>query len=79
MLRLAYVLTVFFATAPVYIAALWMLDKLKTLGRRPLTLRYCRLLCALLRVRVRVIGRPAQHRPTLILCNHVSDRLCRQA
>jgi 1-acyl-sn-glycerol-3-phosphate acyltransferase len=70
--RLAYVLTVFFATVPVYIAALWMFDKLKVPGRRPLTLYYCRMLCTLLRVRVRVIGNRAQHRPTLILCNHVS-------
>src|SRR5581483_7112528 len=72
MVRLGFVLTVFFATAPVYIAALWTLDKLRLNGRRALTLRYCRMLCRLLRIRVRVAGAPPLHRPTLVLCNHVS-------
>src|SRR5438094_8144239 len=72
MLRLAYVLLVFFTMTPAFIAALWLLDKLRLPGRWPLALYYSRALCRLLRVRVRVIGSPAQGAPTLILCNHVS-------
>jgi 1-acyl-sn-glycerol-3-phosphate acyltransferase len=72
MFRLVYVLVVFFTTALPFLGALWMLDRLKLPGRWPMTLRYCRLLCGLLRVRVRVTGSPASQQPTLILGNHVS-------
>ena len=41
-------------------------------GRQTLAKHYSRALCALLRVRVRVIGTPVQGQPALILCNHVS-------
>ncbi len=72
MLRLAYVLVAFFTMTPAYIAALWLIGTFRLPGRQALTIRYCRTLCALLRVRIRVVGRPAQGRPALILCNHVS-------
>jgi len=72
MLRLFYVLAVFLTTTPAFIATLWVLEKLRLPGRRPISLRYSRMLCALLRVRVRVVGAPARSRPTLILANHVS-------
>ncbi len=72
MLRLACVLAAFFTLTPAYIASLWLIDTFRLPGRRPLTIRYCRVLCALLRVRVRVIGSPAHGRAALILCNHVS-------
>jgi 1-acyl-sn-glycerol-3-phosphate acyltransferase len=72
MLRLAYVLAAFFTLTPAYIAALWIIQTFRLPGRRRLTVRYCRALCALLRVRVHVVGRPADGQPALILCNHVS-------
>jgi lyso-ornithine lipid O-acyltransferase len=72
MLRLTYVLVVFFATMPIFISALWVLDKLRLGGRRSLWLHYSRMLCRLLHVRVRVVGSPVQGQPALILCNHVS-------
>jgi lyso-ornithine lipid O-acyltransferase len=72
MLRLGYVLVVFFTMTPAFIASLWVLEKFKLPGRRSLSVRYYRTLCALLRVRIRVIGQPVQGRPTLILANHVS-------
>jgi 1-acyl-sn-glycerol-3-phosphate acyltransferase len=72
MLRLAYVLVVFFTMTPAFIASLWLLERLKLPGRRAISIRYCRALCALLRVRVHVIGQPAQGSPALIVCNHVS-------
>jgi 1-acyl-sn-glycerol-3-phosphate acyltransferase len=72
MLRLTYVLVVFFTITPSFIAALWVLEKLKLPGRRPLSVRFYRTLCGLLRVRIRVIGNPVHGRPTLILANHVS-------
>lgn len=72
MLRLGLVLAAFVSATPVYIAALWLIDRLRLPGRRPLTVGYCRLLCALLRVRIRTVGRPLIGRPALVLCNHVS-------
>jgi 1-acyl-sn-glycerol-3-phosphate acyltransferase len=72
MLRLSYVLVVFFTITPSFIGALWVLEKLKLPGRRPLSVRFYRTLCGLLRVRIRVVGQPMQGRPTLMLANHVS-------
>lgn len=72
MLRLTAVLAWFFTMTPLLIAALWILDKLGLEGRRPLTLRYYRALCRVLRVRIEVVGAPSLGRPTLIVSNHVS-------
>ncbi len=72
MLRLTYVLVVFFTTTPAFIASLWVLEKLNLPGRRPLSVRYYRMLCGLLRVRIHTVGTPANGQPTLILSNHVS-------
>lgn len=72
MLRLAFVLIVFFSTTLPFIAALWTLDRLKLPGRRALSLRYYRMLCRLLRLRIHTVGRPMQDQPTLLVGNHVS-------
>ena len=72
MLRLIYFLVVFFTMTPAFIATLWVLEKLRLPGQRTLSLRYYRTLCAVLRVRIRVVGTPLRDRPTLILSNHVS-------
>jgi len=72
MLRLAFFLIVFFSTTLPFVAALWLLDRLKLPGRRSLSVRYYRMLCRLLRLRIHTIGRPVQDQPTLIVSNHVS-------
>lgn len=72
MLRLTYVLVVFFTTTPAFIAALWVLEKLNLPGWRPLSVRYYRMLCGLLRVRIHTVGTPGNGQPKLILSNHVS-------
>jgi lyso-ornithine lipid O-acyltransferase len=70
--RLIFFLIYFFTTTPAFIATLWVLEKLHLAGRRPLSVRYYRALCAMLRVHIRVVGTPMRDRPTLILANHVS-------
>jgi 1-acyl-sn-glycerol-3-phosphate acyltransferase len=72
MLRLGYVVAVFFTTTPAYLALLWVIDRFDLPWRRRLTIGYCRTLCALLRVRIHVVGRPVQDRAVLLLFNHVS-------
>jgi 1-acyl-sn-glycerol-3-phosphate acyltransferase len=54
------------------IAVQWLLGTLRLPGRRLVTLGYYRLLCSLLRVRVRVVGSPVRDAPVLIVGNHVS-------
>jgi 1-acyl-sn-glycerol-3-phosphate acyltransferase len=70
--RLLGFLIVFFTMTPAFIATLYVLEKLRLPGRRAISIRYYRTLCAVLRVRIRVIGTPMRGRPTLILSNHVS-------
>jgi lyso-ornithine lipid O-acyltransferase len=72
MSRLIYFIVYFFTATPTFIATLWVLEKLRLPGRRPISVRYYRALCGLLRVRIRVVGAPVRGRPTLILSNHVS-------
>lgn len=72
MLRLAAVLVVFFTITPAFIVSVWVMETFRMTGRQTLAKQYSRFLCALLRVRVRLIGTPAQGQPALILCNHVS-------
>lgn len=72
MLRLAFFLVVFFTTTLPFIGALWVLEKLRLPGRRPLSVRYYRMLCRVLRIRIHVVGRPVQGKPTLIVGNHAS-------
>jgi lyso-ornithine lipid O-acyltransferase len=70
--RLICFLVYFFSVTPAFIATLWVLEKLHLPGRRPISLRYYRALCAFLRVRIHIVGTPIRDRPTLILSNHVS-------
>lgn len=72
MLRLILFILYFFTMTPAFIATLWVLEKLHLPGRRPISLRYYRALCAVMRVRIRVVGAAVRDRPTLILANHVS-------
>jgi 1-acyl-sn-glycerol-3-phosphate acyltransferase len=70
--RLISFLVVFFTMTPAFIATLWVLEKLHLPGRRAISVRYYRALCAFLRVRIHVLGTPMRDQPTLILSNHVS-------
>ena len=72
MLRLAFFVIAFFSTTLPFVGALWLLEKLKLPGRRPLSVRYYRMLCRLLRLRIHIVGWPVQDQPTLIVSNHVS-------
>ena len=72
MFRLAVFVLVFFTTTLPFIGALWVLERLKLPGRRPLSLRYYRMLCRVLRIRIHTVGRPVQDQPTLIVSNHAS-------
>jgi len=72
MLRLTFFAIVFFSTTLPFVGTLWLLDKLKLPGRRPLSVGYYRLLCRLLKLRIHTVGRPASGHPTLIVSNHVS-------
>ena len=65
MLRLAAVLVVFFTMTPVFVVSVWLIETFRLAGRRALAKHYSRALCALLRVRVRVIGAPAQGQPEI--------------
>jgi len=70
--RLVFFTIYFFTVTPTFIATLWVLEKLRLPGRRTISLRYYRALCAILRVRINVVGTPVRGKPTLILGNHVS-------
>ena len=70
--RLIFFIAYFFTVTPTFIATLWVLEKLRLPGRRAISVRYYRALCAVLRVHIRVVGMPMRNGPTLILANHVS-------
>ena len=72
MSRLIFFLIYFFTVTPAFIATLWVLENLHLPGRRSISVRYYRALCAFLRVRIHVVGTPIRDKPTLILSNHVS-------
>ena len=57
---------------PLLIAAQWLLDKLKLPGWGVIAIGYYRILCSVLRIRVRVVGEPVRDRAVLFVSNHVS-------
>jgi 1-acyl-sn-glycerol-3-phosphate acyltransferase len=71
MARLIFVIVAFFAMSGAVSAVLWMLALLRLPGRQRVGRGYFRLLCKLMRVRIRVVGAPATG-PALIVANHVS-------
>jgi 1-acyl-sn-glycerol-3-phosphate acyltransferase len=62
----------FFTVTPILISAQWLLDKLNLPGWGFIASNYYRVLCALLRIRVRVVGNPVRDRAVLFVSNHVS-------
>jgi 1-acyl-sn-glycerol-3-phosphate acyltransferase len=62
----------FFGMTPVLISLQWLLGKLRLPGWAFIARNYYRVLCRLLRIRVRVVGKPVRNRPVLFVGNHVS-------
>jgi len=72
MLRAGFVAAVFFTVTPLLIAIQWTLTKLGLPGWGVIAVNYYRVLCTLLRIRVRVVGEPVRERAVLFISNHVS-------
>src|SRR5664279_796364 len=72
MLRGLIIGAVFFTVTPVLISIQWLLDKLRLPGWGFISSNYYRVLRALLRVHVRVVGEPIRDRPVLFVSNHIS-------
>jgi lyso-ornithine lipid O-acyltransferase len=62
----------FFTMTPLLIAAQWLLAKLHLPGWGNIAVRYYRALCAVLRIRIRIVGEPVRDRAVLFVSNHVS-------
>ena len=72
MLRVVGVLTAFVILTAGLAAVLAAMGLLRLNGRGRVSLHYSRAVCALLGVRIKVVGRPPEHHAVLILANHVS-------
>jgi len=72
MLRALFIGIFFFTMTPILISAQWLLEKLSLPGWGFISSKYYRVLCALLRIRVRVVGNPVRDRAVLFVSNHVS-------
>jgi 1-acyl-sn-glycerol-3-phosphate acyltransferase len=72
MLRGLLIGAFFFSMTPLLISLQWLLDKLHLPGWGFIATRYYRVLCRLLRMRVRVVGEPVHDRAVLFVSNHVS-------
>jgi lyso-ornithine lipid O-acyltransferase len=72
MLRALFIAAVFFTVTPVLISIQWLLGKLGLPGWGFICCNYYRVLCRLLRIRVRTVGTPVRERPVLFVSNHVS-------
>jgi 1-acyl-sn-glycerol-3-phosphate acyltransferase len=71
-IRALFIAAFFFTATPLLIALQWLLGKLGLPGWGFIASNYYRVLCALLRIRVRVLGAPVRDRPVLFVGNHVS-------
>ncbi len=71
-MRVIFVAVIFPVMTSALIAVQWLLTKLKLPGWATISLLYYRALCALLGIRVRVIGKPVRDKPVLIVANHMS-------
>ncbi|MGH7881116.1 MAG: lysophospholipid acyltransferase family protein [Candidatus Binataceae bacterium] len=57
---------------PTLIGLQWLLGKINLPGWGFIAVNYYRLLCRLLRIRIRVVGEPVRNRAALLVSNHVS-------
>jgi 1-acyl-sn-glycerol-3-phosphate acyltransferase len=72
MLRALFIAAFFFTMTPLLISIQWLLGKLGLPGWGFICSNYYRVLAALLRIRVRVVGEPVRDRAVLFVSNHVS-------
>ena len=72
MIRALFIGAVFFTMTPLLISIQWLLGKLGLPGWGFICSNYYRLLARLLRLRVRIAGRPVRDRAVLFVSNHVS-------
>ena len=72
MVRALFIAAFFFTMTPLLISVQWLLDKLSLPGWGFIAIDYYRVLCRLLRIRVRVVGEPVHDRAVLFVSNHVS-------
>ena len=72
MLRALFIAVFFFTMTPLLISVQWLLDKLDLPGWGFIASHYYRVLCSLLRIRVRLNGEPVRSRSVLFVSNHVS-------
>jgi 1-acyl-sn-glycerol-3-phosphate acyltransferase len=72
MLRALFIAAFFFTMTPLLISVQWLLDKLHLPGWGFIASNYYRVLCSLLRIRVRINGKPVRSRSVLFVSNHVS-------
>src|SRR6478736_7861808 len=72
MLRALFIGIFFFTMTPILISAQWLLGKLNLPGWGFIASNFYRVLCALLRIRVSVVGNPVRDRAVLYVSNHVS-------
>ena len=72
MARALFIAAFFFTMTPLLILIQWLLGKLGLPGWGFIATGYYRLLCSLLRIRVRVSGVPVRNRAVLFVSNHVS-------
>ncbi len=72
MLRGLFIAAFFFTMTPLLISIQWLLGKLGLPGWGFICSNYYRVLCSLLRIRVRLSGAPVRDRAVLFVSNHVS-------
>ncbi len=72
MIRALFIAVLFFTMTPLLISIQWLLGKLGLPGWGFIAVNYYRVLRALLRIKVRVEGRPLRGQPVLYIGNHVS-------
>ena len=72
MIRALFIAVFFFTVTPLLISLQWMLERLGLPGWGFIARNYYRVLCAILRIRVRVAGTPLRGRAVLFVSNHVS-------
>lgn len=72
MLRMVLVISAFVVLTALLAAVLAVIALLRLPGRGKVSILYSRTVCALLGVRIRVVGTPPRHHAVLILANHVS-------
>ncbi len=72
MIRALAIGAFFFTMTPILISLQWLLDKLHLPGWGFIACNYYRVLRAILRIKVRVVGEPVRGRAALYVSNHVS-------